>query len=98
MKCGAEINLEAPCRIVDGPFPLREVAGEPQHVAGTKSVVYFSDQSAVTVDVAGMVRSEDKTKECIVAAANKYSTTCPDGVLSKVLVDLFGTKITTSPG
>jgi hypothetical protein len=64
-----------------------------QHAAGTQTVVRFSDQSAIAVDVSGPFLPAQKTAERITAAANIYSDAHPNGVLSGVVVNLFGEKI-----
>lgn len=72
---------------------MREVAGQPKLVGGTLHLVEFSDQSRIAVNVVGAVNSEEKSMERIMAAAIKYSEAHPSGVLSSVVVNLFGEKI-----
>jgi hypothetical protein len=67
--------------------------GNPTYGGDTRWVVYFSDGSAIGVDVAGAVTSEEKTFERIKRAARLYSDSHPDGVISSVMVDMRGERI-----
>jgi hypothetical protein len=67
--------------------------GNPISDGDTRWVVYFSDGSAIGVDVAGAVTSEEKTFERIKWAARLYSDSHPDGVISSVMINLRGERI-----